>query len=55
MILSRHSRAEARFPRQHSGAAPVATAGLRGWGYDLRDAAILICACGVLWWLLNTI
>ncbi len=55
MILSRHSRAEARFPRQHSGAAPERGAGLRGWGYDLRDAAILICACGVALKLLGVI
>lgn len=44
--LSIHSPMPARFARQRTGQAPTPLRMPRGWGYDIRDAAILLA---LLW------
>lgn len=41
-----HAPMPARFARHHTGTAPEPSPRLRGWGADVRDAAILI---SLLW------
>jgi hypothetical protein len=51
-----HSRAEARFARTSSSPEPLqSTAGLRGWGRDVRDALIVVAVLYVALRLLGVV
>ena len=54
-VMGRTADYQATFVRQHSGPAPAKTAGVRGWGYDLRDGALCVAAVGVALKLLGVI
>ena len=54
-VMGRTADYQATFVRQHSGPAPAKTAGVRGWGYDLRDGAICVVAVALALWLLGVI
>lgn len=50
MIPSRHSRAEARFPRQHSGEAPEPSSVMRPLWHDLAAGCLLAAFLFILVW-----